>query len=154
MILADAYRQAQKIKGEGDAKASAIYAQAYGQNPEFYSFYRSLEAYKSTFRNKSDLMVLDPSARLLPVLQAEWAPARTPRAARRSNRTPGKTRVQDSLWTALALLLILEGLLPFVAPRVWREGFRRLTELTDGQLRFVGVVSMGIGLLGLYLLNL
>ena len=55
---------------------------------------------------------------------------------------------------ALALLLIVEGLLPFVAPRVWREGFRRLTELTDGQLRFVGVVSMGIGVLGLYLLNL
>ena len=49
--------------------------------------------------------------------------------------------MQDSLWTALALLLILEGMLPFVAPRVWREGFRRLTELTDGQLRFVGVVS-------------
>jgi uncharacterized protein YjeT (DUF2065 family) len=61
--------------------------------------------------------------------------------------------VQDSLWMALALLLILEGMLPFVAPRVWREGFRRLTELTDGQLRFVGVVSMGIGLLGMYLLS-
>lgn len=61
--------------------------------------------------------------------------------------------MQDSLWMALALLLILEGMLPFVAPRVWREGFRRLTELTDGQLRFVGVVSIGIGLLGLYLLN-
>jgi membrane protease subunit HflC len=62
VILADAYRQAQKIKGEGDAKASAIYAQAYGQNPEFYNFYRSLEAYKATFRSKNDVMVLDPSA--------------------------------------------------------------------------------------------
>jgi modulator of FtsH protease HflC len=62
VILADAYRQAQKIKGEGDAKASAVYAQAYGQNPEFYAFYRSLEAYRSTFRNRSDLLVLDPSA--------------------------------------------------------------------------------------------
>jgi hypothetical protein len=61
--------------------------------------------------------------------------------------------VQDSLWTALALLLVIEGLLPFVAPRVWREGFRRLTELTDGQLRFVGVASMGIGLIGLYMLS-
>lgn len=59
----------------------------------------------------------------------------------------------DSLWTALALLLILEGLLPFAAPRVWREGFRHLTELTDGQLRFIGMVSVGIGLLGLYLLS-
>jgi len=62
VILADAYRQAQKIKGEGDAKASAVYASAYGQNPEFFSFYRSLEAYKSTFRGRNDMMVLDPSS--------------------------------------------------------------------------------------------
>jgi len=62
VILADAYRQSQKIKGEGDVKASAIYAQAYGQNPEFFAFYRSLEAYKATFRSKGDVMVLDPSA--------------------------------------------------------------------------------------------
>jgi uncharacterized protein len=59
--------------------------------------------------------------------------------------------VPDSLWTALALLLILEGLLPFAAPRVWRECFRHLTELTDGQLRFIGMISVGVGLLGLYL---
>ncbi len=62
VILADAYKQAQKVKGDGDAKASAIYAQAYGANPDFYAFYRSLEAYKSTFRNKNDVMVLDPSS--------------------------------------------------------------------------------------------
>jgi membrane protease subunit HflC len=62
VILADAYKQAQKIKGEGDARASAIYAAAYGQNPEFYSFYRSLEAYKATFKSKSDMLVLDPSS--------------------------------------------------------------------------------------------
>jgi uncharacterized protein len=60
-------------------------------------------------------------------------------------------RVPDSLWTALALLLILEGLLPFAAPRIWRDGFRRLTELTDGQLRFIGMISVCVGLLGLYL---
>ena len=62
VILADAYRQSQKLKGEGDAKASTIYASAYGANPEFYAFYRSLEAYKATFRSKSDVMVLDPSS--------------------------------------------------------------------------------------------
>lgn len=60
VILADAYRQAQKIKGEGDAKASAIYASAYGTNPEFFAFYRSLEAYKTSFR-RNDMMVLEPS---------------------------------------------------------------------------------------------
>jgi modulator of FtsH protease HflC len=62
VILADAYRAAQKIKGEGDARASTIYADAYGQNAEFYSFYRSLEAYKATFRNRTDMLVLDPSS--------------------------------------------------------------------------------------------
>jgi modulator of FtsH protease HflC len=62
VILAEAYRDAQKIKGEGDAQASRIYAQAFGRNAEFYSFYRSMEAYRESFRNKSDVMVLEPSS--------------------------------------------------------------------------------------------
>jgi membrane protease subunit HflC len=62
VILAVAYRDAQKLKGEGDAKATAMYAAAFGRNSEFYSFYRSLEAYKQTFKNKSDVMVIDPSS--------------------------------------------------------------------------------------------
>jgi membrane protease subunit HflC len=59
VTLAQAYRDAQKIKGEGDAKASALYAGAFGRNPEFYAFYRSLDVYKLGFKNKSDIMVLD-----------------------------------------------------------------------------------------------
>lgn len=62
VILAEAYKKAQEMQGSGDAKATAIYSAAYGQNAEFYSFYRSLEAYKATFKSKSDVMVLDPSA--------------------------------------------------------------------------------------------
>ncbi|HXV11000.1 MAG TPA: protease modulator HflC, partial [Burkholderiales bacterium] len=62
VILAEAYRDAQRIKGEGDAKATGIYARAYEPNPEFYSFYRSLEAYRSSFRDKRDLLVLDPNS--------------------------------------------------------------------------------------------
>ncbi|MDP2827997.1 MAG: protease modulator HflC [Sulfuricellaceae bacterium] len=62
VIVAEAYSSAQKIKGDGDAKAAAIYSAAYGKNPEFYAFYRSLEAYKQSFKNKSDVMVLDPSS--------------------------------------------------------------------------------------------
>ncbi|HET9339224.1 MAG TPA: protease modulator HflC [Casimicrobiaceae bacterium] len=62
VILADAYRQAQRMKGDGDAKSAAIYSAAYGINPEFYAFYRSLEAYRATFRNRGDVMVLDPSS--------------------------------------------------------------------------------------------
>ncbi len=62
VIVAEAYREAQKIKGEGDAKAAAIYGSAFGQNPEFYAFYRSLEAYRGSFRNKHDLMVIEPNS--------------------------------------------------------------------------------------------
>jgi membrane protease subunit HflC len=62
VIIAEAYRDAQRVKGEGDAKASALFAEAFGQNPEFASFYRSLEAYRSTFRSRGDVLVLDPSS--------------------------------------------------------------------------------------------
>jgi membrane protease subunit HflC len=62
VLLAEAYRDAQKIKGEGDARASALYAQAFGQNPEFAQFYRSLEAYRTTFDKRSDVLVVDKSA--------------------------------------------------------------------------------------------
>lgn len=62
IIVAEAYRDAQKIKGEGDAKASAMYAEAFGRDPQFAQFYRSLEAYRTTFRSKSDVMVVDPSS--------------------------------------------------------------------------------------------
>lgn len=62
VIIANAYRDAQKIKGEGDAQATSIYGKAFGQNPEFYSFYRSLEAYRGSFSNKSDLLVVEPGS--------------------------------------------------------------------------------------------
>jgi len=57
----------------------------------------------------------------------------------------------NSLWAAFALMLVIEGLLPFLLPAVWRETFRRLTEMTDGQIRFVGLSSMLVGLLVLLL---
>ena len=59
----------------------------------------------------------------------------------------------DSLWAAFALVLVVEGLLPLVAPRVWRESFQKLVLLTDGQLRFVGLVSIAIGLAGYWLVR-
>lgn len=64
VIIAEAYRDAQKLKGEGDAKASALYADAFGRDPQFAQFYRSLEAYRASFRNRSDVLVLDPSSEL------------------------------------------------------------------------------------------
>jgi membrane protease subunit HflC len=69
VIMAKAYREAQKNKGEGDAKATKIYAEAFNKNPEFYSFYRSLEAYKKSFQNKSDIMVLEPNSEFFKYLK-------------------------------------------------------------------------------------
>ena len=62
IIIANAYRDAQKLKGEGDAKAAAIYAAAFSDNPDFYAFYRSLEAYGKTFSNKNDILVISPDS--------------------------------------------------------------------------------------------
>jgi membrane protease subunit HflC len=62
VIIAEAYRDAQKLKGEGDATAAATYAQAFQRNPEFYAFYRSLEAYRNSFNGKSDVIVVEPSS--------------------------------------------------------------------------------------------
>ena len=62
ITIAEAYRGAQRVKGEGDARAAAVYAGAFGADPEFYSFYRSIEAYRQSFRNKSDLLILEPES--------------------------------------------------------------------------------------------
>ncbi len=69
VIIADAYRDAQKIKGEGDAQATAIYGQAFNQNPDFYAFYRSLEAYRGSFRNKNDVLVVEPNSEFFKYMQ-------------------------------------------------------------------------------------
>jgi membrane protease subunit HflC len=70
VILAEAYRKAQKTKGEGDARATALYAAAFGRDAEFYAFYRSLEAYKQSFKDKNDVMVLDPSSAFFKYLKS------------------------------------------------------------------------------------
>ncbi len=62
VIEAEAYRDAELLRGEGDAKAAALYADAYNKNAEFYSFVRSLNAYKTTFNNKGDIMLVDPQS--------------------------------------------------------------------------------------------
>ncbi|MFM2434133.1 MAG: hypothetical protein RL063_112 [Pseudomonadota bacterium] len=74
VIIAEAYREAQKTKGEGDASAAAIYNQSYGKNAEFYAFYRSTEAYKNSFNSKSDVMVLDPGSDFFKYMRSPGKP--------------------------------------------------------------------------------
>jgi modulator of FtsH protease HflC len=76
VIVAQAYREAQRIKGEGDAKATAIYSRAYESNGEFYAFYRSLEAYKASFRGKSDVLVIDPNSEFFKYFRSSGKPAK------------------------------------------------------------------------------
>ena len=83
VIIAEAYRDAQKIKGEGDAKSSALYADAFGRDPQFAQFYRSLEAYRATFRSKGDVMVLDASSDFFRAMRGGSAPAAAPVAPRK-----------------------------------------------------------------------
>lgn len=75
ITVANAYRDAQKIKGEGDGEAASIYAESFGRDPQFAQFYRSLDAYKATFNKKSDVMVVDPSSSdFFKVLRGTTAP--------------------------------------------------------------------------------
>ena len=73
VIIAEAYRDAQKIKGEGDAKASALYADSFGKDAQFAQFYRSLEAYRASFRSKSDVMVVDPNSEFFRAMRGSSA---------------------------------------------------------------------------------
>ena len=73
VIIAEAYRDAQKIKGEGDARASALYAESFGRDPQFAQFYRSLEAYRATFRSKSDVMVVEPGSDFFRAMRGQGA---------------------------------------------------------------------------------
>ncbi len=83
IIVAEANRDAQKVRGEGDAKASALYADAFGRDPQFAQFYRSLEAYRASFRSKSDIMVLDPSSDFFRTMRSGASDAPAPAAPAR-----------------------------------------------------------------------
>ena len=76
VIIAEAFRDAEKIKGDGDAKASQIYAESFGKNPEFAKYYRSLEAYRASFKDRSDVLVVDPSSEFFKYMKAPAAAGR------------------------------------------------------------------------------
>jgi hypothetical protein len=132
VIVAEAYSQAQKAKGEGDAQATKIYAEAFQRNPEFFSFYRSMEAYRQSLRSKSDVMVVDPSSDFFKYLkspgrgQAAARPSEPRRADDRSARRRVRAHAGDRGNHALH------------CPRFWREIFRKAVEMSDGQIRFFG----------------
>lgn len=83
VTIANAYREAQKVKGEGDAQAAAVYAESFGRDAQFAQFYRSLDAYKASFNKKGDVMVLDPSSEFFKAMQGSSGNSAAPAANRR-----------------------------------------------------------------------
>ena len=83
VTIANAYREAQKVKGEGDAQAAAVYAESFGRDAQFAQFYRSLDAYKASFKKKGDVMVLDPSSEFFKAMQGSSGNSAAPAANRR-----------------------------------------------------------------------
>ncbi len=79
VLVAEAYRDAQLVMGQGDARASALYAESFGRDPQFAQFYRSLDAYRASFRNKNDVMVLDPSSDFFKAMRGPGTGAAAPR---------------------------------------------------------------------------
>jgi modulator of FtsH protease HflC len=79
VLLAEAYRDAQRVRGEGDARAASIYAAAFNQNPEFFSFYRSMEAYRNSFRGRNDLLLVEPNSDFLRYFRDSLGKPSTPR---------------------------------------------------------------------------
>ena len=88
VTLAEAYRDAERIRGEGDARASETYANAYTQNPEFYSFYRSMEAYRGSIGGQQDVLVLSPDSEFFRFLQNEMGEANVVSATGDTVATP------------------------------------------------------------------
>jgi modulator of FtsH protease HflC len=88
IVVAEAYRDAQQIKGEGDAKASALFADAFGRDPQFAQFYRSLEAYRTSFQSKNDVMVLDPSSEFFKAMRGAGVVGNGVAAGVKSGKAP------------------------------------------------------------------
>ena len=140
VIVAEAYRDAQRVKGEGDAQAS----------PHL----------RRGVRARCGVLQLLPQPRGLPPEHAHQERRDDPRSVvgflqvpeePGTRKSPGE--MTDVLVAAIALMLVIEGILPFSSPRIWRELFVRLTQMSDGQIRFAGLTSMMVGLIIIFLIR-
>ena len=119
----------QIIRGEGERNAAEIYAKAYNRDPEFYAFYRSIDAYRKSIGKEGDVLVLDPNNEFFRYL----------------NQSDGEA-IATEIFTAIALVLIIEGMLPFISPQKYRQMVAEITRLSDNNIRNIGLVVMAIGL--------
>ncbi len=150
VILSEAYRDAERIRGAGDARAAEIYAAAYSKDRDFYAFYRSMQAYRKSIGRDQDVLVLKPDSDFFQFLQNQ--PARrarlVPSAITQWQITEGLRRWPGLIFLrAWRSISMIEGLMPFVAPQAWRRGLAAVARLEDSQLRAFGLAVVIVGLL-------
>ena len=136
VILADAYRAAQKVKGEGDAEASRHLCAGLWSESGVLRFLPESRRLQVDIQEQERPRGPRPECRVLPVFQAVGfrSCAARDRQVVPTEPNPSGRLVVDSLWPAFALLLIVEGILPFAAPRIWRETFRKLIDMSDSRI--------------------
>ncbi len=141
VIKADADKQAQILRGQGDAEAIHVTADAYGQDPDFFAFYRSLDIYKKTL-GAGTTLVLSPGQRILPL------PAASQRHGAEADRS-----LMDDLLTAVALMLVMEGTLHALFPQPMKRMAQILSSQPEGAVRVAGLGCVCLGVAWVWLIR-
>ena len=146
--LSEARKQAEIVQGQGDAERNRVFAEAFQQDPEFFAFYRSMQAYAKSLATDGTTMVLKPELGVLQVLHGQAARnGRSGRSAR-----PAGAMIPDLL-LALGLVLVIEGLLYALVPGHLKAMMASIQKLSDDQLRMGGVAAMGLGVLAVWIVR-
>ena len=171
VILAEAQRDAQRVRGDGDAQSIKIYADAFGQDKEFFAFYRSMQAYRDALNGRTTSFVLTPDSgffRFFENLDGHGSQAhaaggtagrrrpatmsrRTDRGASTARRTA--CRAMRDLWTALALVLVIEGALYALFPEGMKRAAARALAGSAANLRLAGLAAACAGVVLVWLVR-
>ena len=158
VIVADATRQADELRGQGDGEKNRILAEAFGRDPDFFAFYRSMQAYENGLRQNDTRLVLSPNSELLPLLQRPVGTAAA-RRSRAEHRRAGEHRNRKrhgaltgrrapsvaDLAAAFGLALALEGLLCASCPDAVRRAMAETARQPRERLRLVGIAAAFLG---------
>ena len=159
VILADAQRDAQKVRGDGDAQSIKIYADAFGQDKEFFAFYRSMQAYRDALNGHSTSFVLTPDSGFFRFFEnsngdARQGDRRRRRAPVRNNGRAGHdSAAMRDLWTALALVLVIEGALYALFPEGMKRAAARALMVPPQALRLAGLAAACAGVVLVWLVR-
>ncbi len=138
-LTSDARRQAEVIRGEADAERNAILADAYGQDPEFFAFIRSLAAYENSLKGSNSSIVMQPDSEFFEYLRSDAVPARIPW------HRPRPEGGVETVLLAIGLVLVVEGLALALAPSRMEEALRLIVALGRERRRMLGLIALALG---------